>query len=81
MGRKTTLTEKRIAILQYISNYNRRFGFSPSTGEIVERFNLASTNGARKHIKALVTLGYIAHEPRSKRSLTVIKLPEETVNG
>jgi len=53
------LTEKQLAIFNFIEEYQIEFGKSPTFAEIQKHFNFNSLNSVFKHISTLEKKGYI----------------------
>ncbi len=53
------LTDRQEQILQFIRNYIREHGWSPSIREIGKAFHIASTNGIARHLQAIERKGHI----------------------
>jgi len=58
----TMITEKQEAVLNYIEDYQLKFGKSPTIREMREHFQVASDNSILKHLKALTEKGYLKKE-------------------
>jgi repressor LexA len=65
------LTARQKQILDFISDYGRRNGFSPSVRDIGERFSVNPAT-VHDHLKALERKGSIEKQPNLSRSLTVV---------
>lgn len=64
------LTERQQSILDYIIEFKRRSGQTPTYREIGAAFDIKSTNGVRRHITALIkkrTIYVRPYEPRGIR--------------
>lgn len=64
-------TFRQIEILQWISTFAASSGFPPTLREMMDRFGIASTNGAADHVRALERRGLITRQKRSARSIVV----------
>ncbi len=70
------LTKRQKDIYQFIEDYLRVNGYSPSMEEIGAHFGISSMNGVHKHLKVLEERGYISRMSNRARSIQLI--PEET---
>lgn len=70
------LTKKQRDLLQFIHEYTRRTGLSPSFEEMKAGLDLRSKSGIHRLINALVERGFLARLPNKARALEVVKLPE-----
>ena len=70
------LTERQKQILEYIENFIKDHGYSPTFEEIREHFSFASINSVQKHISALVKKRYLSKEEHINRGISL--MPEET---
>lgn len=69
------LTNRQQAILEFLSEFSRKRGFSPSLREIGEAVGLKNVSAVRGHVSALERKGYIQKEPDQPRSITVMRQP------
>ena len=69
------LTRRQQEVLDYIATYRDSRGYSPSVRDIAHHFNLVSAAGVHKHIKALVTKGFLEKEDLISRSLRIRRSP------
>ncbi len=67
------LTKRQKQVLDFISSYNNRKGYSPSLEEICKKFKLASVSTAHFHVKKLEKLGLLRKGENQPRSLSTIK--------
>lgn len=69
------LTEKQEAVLQFIEDYQLKFGKSPTIREMREHFGVSSDNSILKHLKALTDKGYLEKDdtPRGIKMLGAVK--------
>ena len=65
------LTERQRAILDFILDFRRRNGCSPSIPEIQEAFSIRSPNGVAGHLFALESKGWIRRVRRGSRQIEV----------
>lgn len=70
---KRELTPRQREILKFICAVRERRGFSPSIRDICDAFDIASTNGANDHLKALVRKGCLERDANTARSLVPTK--------
>ena len=70
------LTKKQSEILQYIADFMRNKGVSPSFEEMKHALNLKSKSGIHRLISGLEERGFIRRLPNRARALEIIKLPE-----
>ena len=71
-----TLTKRQKEILDYISNYIKKHGFSPTFGEIKEKFGLSAFSTVHEHLTTLVNKGHLKRDWHKERGLY---LPEKTI--
>ena len=74
-------TKKQTILLAFISEFTEKNGYSPSYREIMHAMNLRSVSAVAEHVENCVAAGFLRREPKSARSLEVIKPKtyEETV--
>ena len=70
------LTKKQKQVLDFISSYHKKKGYSPSLEEIRKNFKLASVSTAYFHVKKLEKLGLLRKGEHQPRSLSTIKKQE-----
>ncbi|MFA4814733.1 MAG: transcriptional repressor LexA [Candidatus Gracilibacteria bacterium] len=77
------ITDKQQAVLQFIEDYQMKFGKSPTLREMREHFGVSSDNSILKHLKALEEKGYINKDdtPRGIGLLKIVKDKLETVSN
>jgi len=63
------LTKRQKEILDFISDFIDRNGYSPSMEEIAEKFHFASLNAVFKHLQALQRRGHLQRDPNRARSI------------
>jgi repressor LexA len=63
------LTRRQKEILEFIAEFRRREGVSPTHREICERFGFASYGTAHKHLKLLERKGFLRRHDHQKRGL------------
>lgn len=72
------LTKRQKEILDFITEFIRREGYSPSMEEIAGHFQFASLNAVFKHLEALELRGYLKRDANRARS---IELAQEEGRG
>jgi len=70
------ITKKQKQVLDFISLYSQKEGYSPSLEEICKKFELASVSTAHFHVKKLEALGLLRKSKHQPRSLSTIKKRE-----
>ncbi len=60
------LTKRQRAILQFIIESIREYGYPPTIAEIGEEFGISSTNGVNDHLLALERKGYIERSSKAR---------------
>jgi repressor LexA len=65
------LTDRQKSILDFILDFRRRQGCSPSIPELQKAFGIRSPNGVVGHLFALETKGYIRRAKRGSRQIDV----------
>lgn len=63
------LTRRQREILDFVSSFIARNGYSPSMEEIAEHFHFASLNAVFKHLEALESRGYLHRDSNRARSI------------
>jgi repressor LexA len=76
-ARQRPLTERQRRVLQVIAESIRNRGRPPTLREIGERLGIASTNGVRDHLQALIEKGYLRRDGRSARGIQVLRTGAE----
>src|ERR671931_1515858 len=66
------LTARQRQVLEIIDTSMARQGRPPTLREIGQRLGIASTNGVRDHLQALIDKGYLRRDERSARGLRVL---------
>lgn len=67
------LTDRQEEILNFIDEFIRECGYSPTLRDIGSRFGLASTFGVQRHIDALEKKGYVTKGTNTRRTISLIK--------
>jgi len=70
--RPTYLTERQKEILDFILEFQRGHGISPTHREICDRFGYSSYGTVYKHLKLLQEKGYLRREWNQKRGIEVV---------
>ncbi len=65
------LTKRQKEILDFITEFIDREGYSPSMEEIAAHFHFASLNAVFKHLQALEARGHLRREPNRARAIEV----------
>ncbi len=68
-----TLTKRQKEILDYVSEYIQKNGYSPYYEEISEKFGLSALSTVHEHISELVDKGYLEKDERKERGLYLPK--------
>jgi len=68
-----TLTKRQKEILDYVSEYIQKNGYSPYYEEISEKFGLSALSTVHEHITELVDKGYLEKDERKERGLYLPK--------
>ncbi len=76
---RKTLTERQRAIYEYIVDVIRTMGFPPTIREMMEEFNIASTNGVRTTLSALAKKGYIRRRPMLSRGIELTDFVDRSI--
>lgn len=66
-------TLRQLEVLSFIKSYRASHGYAPTVRDIAGHFNLASTNAANDHLKALKKKGLVESGEKIARSLRVTK--------
>ena len=73
------LTKKQKAVLDFIRDYSRDNGISPTQGEIKRHFGLKSFGSVQRYIQYLVRGGHLLNAEGSHRGLMLPPGPERNV--
>jgi len=68
------LTKRQREILDYVTDFQRRLGYSPSYREIADNFQLSSTATIHEHIKTLEDKGFLRTGHNEARSIELVRL-------
>ena len=60
------LTKRQAAILRFVIESIRDYGYPPTIAEIGHQFGIASTNGVNDHLRALEKKGYIERSSKAR---------------
>jgi len=63
------LTKRQKEILDFLTDFIDRNGYSPSMEEIAEHFHFASLNAVFKHLEALEKRGHLRRDPNRARAI------------
>jgi len=72
------LTKKQKEVLDFITDYVRENGFSPTQKEIQENFGFKSLGSVQDYIKYLTTGGYLQNDSHSVRGLMPATVQQNT---
>ena len=72
-----SLTEKQMAVYEFIRDKIRTRGYGPTVREIGGNFGISSPNGVVCHLKALEKKGLITREPNMSRAIQLLAEPIE----
>ncbi len=67
------LTKKQKLVLDFVKEYQKKKGYSPSLEEIQKHFKLASVSTAHFHIKQLQKKGLLTKEEKQPRTISAMK--------
>ena len=73
------LTDRQKAIFDFILDFRRTAGCSPSIPEIQKHFKIASPNGVAGHLLALENKGVIRRSRRGSRQIDLVDQPPPTI--
>ncbi len=75
------MTNKDREILDFIIAYRKEYNISPTLREIGDGVKLKSPASVQRHIVALISYGFLAHQPDKMRTLVPIDaaLQRETI--
>ncbi len=71
--RKDYLTERQKAILDFIGEFRREHGISPTHLEIRKRFGYSSYGTVYKHLKLLEDKGFVERARNQKRGIALVR--------
>lgn len=69
---RAPLTERQLAVLDFIAASLAACGVAPTLQEIADAFAFSSTASAQKHVNQLVQKGYLLRERHRKRGLVPV---------
>ena len=67
------MTKRQRQILDFVTNYQRRMGYSPSYREIADSFELSSSATIHEHINALEDKGFLTKSANEARSIELVQ--------
>ncbi|MEW6050962.1 MAG: transcriptional repressor LexA [Candidatus Zixiibacteriota bacterium] len=70
---KAELTNRQRRVLEFIEGQILQRGHSPTIREIGEKFGIASTNGVRTHLTALIKKGYLKKQEFISRGIQLTR--------
>ncbi len=73
-GEKMKLTRRQKEILDFVSDFIEREGYSPSMEEIAGHFHFASLNAVFKHLEAIEARGYLHRHANRARSIELKRM-------
>jgi repressor LexA len=69
----TYLTERQKSVLEYIAEYQKKHGISPTHREIRDQFGYSSFGTVYKHLRLLQEKGYLHRDWNQKRGLELLR--------
>ncbi|MGA2261719.1 MAG: transcriptional repressor LexA [Acidobacteriota bacterium] len=72
------LTKRQKEILDFVTGFIEREGYSPSMEEIAEHFHFASLNAVFKHLEALEARGHLHRDANRARSIELKRVDAPT---
>lgn len=75
------LTKRQKEILDFITEFIDREGYSPSMEEIAAHFRFASLNAVFKHLESLSSRGYLRRDPNRARSIELSQRKADAVQA
>jgi len=75
------LTKRQKEILDFVTDFIRREGYSPSMEEIAAHFGFASLNAVYKHLEALEARGHLHRDANRARSIALARPEEESISS
>lgn len=75
MDEQPNLTERQLAIYEFIRDKIRNRGYGPTVREIGAAFHIASPNGVVCHLRALENKGMIIRDPGRSRAIQLANEP------
>lgn len=73
------LTERQAEVLEFLREFQRKEGTTPTYREIVGRFGFKSTKAAADHVRALEKKGYVRRRTGRSRGIELVA-PEKTLS-
>jgi len=74
---KDYLTPRQKDILEFIRDFRRDHGYSPTHREICERFGFTSYGTVHKHLKLLESKGFLRRDWNQKRGVELVEAERE----
>jgi len=81
MSNLDQLTERQLAVFEFIREKIVNRGYGPTVREIGENFQISSPNGVMCHLKALERKGLIRRSPNKSRAIELTKEALENSRG
>lgn len=78
---KTRPTKKQHELLEYLRDFIKQHGYSPSYREIMKGCGYTSVATVALHVNNLITRGHVVKRSKSARSLEVVAKIEEAKNA
>lgn len=78
------LTGRQRELVGFLSEYTRKFGYSPTYAVIQRRLKLRSISTVHKHLVAIRSKGWVTWEPHDRHGLRLLREPlalEVSING
>lgn len=73
------LTKKQKEIVDFISEYNQKYGYSPSLEEMAKEFHLKAVSTIHKHISFIKKKGYLQKYAFQSRGIKPLNISENTI--
>jgi repressor LexA len=77
----TYLTERQKSVLEYIAEYQKKNGISPTHREIRDQFGYSSFGTVYKHLRLLQEKGYLHRDWNQKRGLELLRAVPGTLTS
>jgi len=68
------ITKKQKQVLDYITSFRKKRGYSPALEEIRKHFKLASVSTAHFHVRKLQELGLLEKQYNKPRSIALYEM-------
>ena len=79
--KETTLTKRQLELLEFVRDFRKRSGYSPTMREIAGRFGLSSVATVAEHLDSLVAKGLIRRERDHARSVLLTGRGRSVLSG